>query len=245
MNRPPSYEDVINTPSFSLYPSLSHDEYRVETSLSPAQKKRPKMKAIQLFESSKDKQRYEELADLFSVIKATEVLEVLYGRGELPHADYQRECIALIRQYQMIEKALISRNWITSTESFMNEYGIQCPRAYVRLVREGTAVDKEEKGAKVLVLDTVQSFIGAKDALDLNERAVDRVQPYISDIMNNLRRMTSFGLPADFIGIIKISEWLQKINLMKAHEDLSEDDARQLLHDLDTSYSALKTHLAT
>ena len=51
------------------------------------------------------------------------------------------------------------------------------------------------------------------------------------------------GLPNDYEGTAKTREWLVTLNSMRAADELSEEQARQLLHDLDTSYSAFFRYL--
>lgn len=116
--------------------------------------------------------------------------------------------------------------------------------------------------------ETVQSFITAMDALKLEQRAVDEIQPLVSELMSALTKVP--GLPPGFegslcmfhlteyvyipdfngwllvpIGTTKMQSWLQKLNQMRAVEELSEDDARQLTHDLDCSYSAFHRYLSS
>ena len=45
-------------------------------------------------------------------------------------------------------------------------------------------------------------------------------------------------MPSDYEGTSKTREWIVTLNGMRAADELSEDQARQLLHDLDTSYGA-------
>lgn len=58
-----------------------------------------------------------------------------------------------------------------------------------------------------------------------------------------LPRVQVDGLPNDYEGIQKTREWLVTLNSMRAADELSEDQARQLLHDLDNSYSAFFRYL--
>ena len=44
-------------------------------------------------------------------------------------------------------------------------------------------------------------------------------------------------LPSEHAGPAKLRAWLQKLNEMRAMEELSDDQARQLSHDLETAYS--------
>ena len=80
------------------------------------------------------------------------------------------------------------------------------------------------------------------DALKLGQRAVDEIQPLISDLTSSLGKVHS--IPTDFEGILKMRQWLQKLNEMRAVEEIDEDESRQLLFDLDSSYSAFHKHLS-
>lgn len=226
MALPPSYDDARH--------------------MAPAEKYiRPQLQEIKLHENAEEKNKYFELAVLYSIMKATETLEKIYSTGELSYSDYKSECDELIGHFNRSHSYLLSQGFITSLDQFMKDYEISCPRAYSRLVKEGNPVERDDRGAVVVVADTVQAFINAKDVLDLGERAIDKVLPYIQDLQMSLRRMTSFGLPGDFIGIRKIEEWLNQINQMKAHENLSDESCRQLTFDLEKSYNDFKAHLSS
>jgi ESCRT-I complex subunit VPS28 len=95
----------------------------------------------------------------------------------------------------------------------------------------------------VIVAETVQAFITAMDALKLGQKAVDEIQPLISDLMGSLAKVRS--LPADFEGLVKTKLWLQKLNEMRAADEIEEDEIRQLLFDLESSYSAFHKHLSS
>lgn len=89
---------------------------------------------IKLFEDSKERNRLEELSDLYAIIKATELLEAAFSRDCITSAEYADACSRTISQFKTAESALISRKYITSTDAFMKEFQIDCPRAYERLV---------------------------------------------------------------------------------------------------------------
>lgn len=87
----------------------------------------------------------------------------------------------------------------------------------------------------------VQHFITAMDAVKLDQRAVDELQPLLSDLMNALIQLPD--TPNDFGPNYKVQKWLQKLNAMRAVDMIDEDDGRQLYHDLDTAYSEFSRHL--
>ena len=95
---------------------------------------------IKLYEDSKERNRLEELSDLYAIIKATELLEAAYSRDCISSSEYADACSRHISQFKTAETALISRKYILSTEAFMKEFQIDCPRAYERLVVTGSII---------------------------------------------------------------------------------------------------------
>jgi ESCRT-I complex subunit VPS28 len=91
---------------------------------------------IDLFESSKERKAYENLADLYTIITATEHLERAYAQDAITQFEYTSECNKLISQFKIAEKAALGTNNMT-TETFMQVYQMDCPRAADRLLRAG------------------------------------------------------------------------------------------------------------
>ena len=79
------------------------------------------------------------------------------------------------------------------------------------------------------------------DALKLDLRSVDEVHPLITELMSCMTKVPK--LPADFEGLIKIEIWLKKLNQLRAADAIDDGDARQLMFDLDSSYSAFHKYL--
>lgn len=92
------------------------------------------------------------------------------------------------------------------------------------------------------VADIVQHFITSMDNIRLKMNSVDMLMPYLTDLLDALNRYQK--LSPDFIGKVKVKEWITRLNAMKASDELSEEDSRQLLMDLDTSYSTFTKSLA-
>ena len=57
----------------------------------------------------------------------------------------------------------------------------------------------------VNVAQTVQHFITLMDSLRLNVRAVDEIQPFLSELMSSLTKVS--GLPPTFEGRLKMETW--------------------------------------
>ena len=92
---------------------------------------------IDLFESSRERKTYENLADLYTIITATEHLERAYAQDAITQSEYTSECNKLISQFKIAEKAALGINKGMTTETFMKIYQMDCPRAADRLLRMG------------------------------------------------------------------------------------------------------------
>jgi ESCRT-I complex subunit VPS28 len=63
------------------------------------------------------------------------------------------------------------------------------------------------------------------DALKLKYKSKDQLHPYLSDLMTSLNT----SMPKDFDGRAKILQWLITLNQMRAADELTEDQSRQVL----------------
>lgn len=206
------------------------------------------MGEVKQFDNSTERKNLVNLADLYSIIKATESLEAAYSRGAVNPTEYADACKLLISQFKTTETALVNSRKIVSADSFFREFNIDCSRAYERLVVSGApatvmhGTTNDNRADTIVVAETVQIFITTMDALKLEQKAVDEIQPLVSDLMSSLNKVPS--LPADFEAFTKMRLWLTKLNSMRASDELDEDEGRQLLFDLEASYSAFHKHLS-
>lgn len=199
---------------------------------------------IDLYETSREREIYENCADLYAIIIATEHLERAFSNNAITHKEYLSECNKLIAQFKMAEKAALGKKM--KTEDFMKFYHMDCPRATERLLNYGIPAqvkssNDEETHVAVTVAETVQYFITAMDAVALEKRAVDELQPLLSDLLHALTRLPE--TPNDFEPNRQVEKWLMKLNAMRAVEEIDEDDARQLSHDLDSTYAEFTRYL--
>jgi ESCRT-I complex subunit VPS28 len=131
-------------------------------------------KEIRLFESSREREAYDEQANLYAILTATEHLERAYARDAISPKEYTEQCKKLISQFRLAERVLRGQ---MSTETFMQLYQMDCPQATERLLVQG--VPEAIKGGStdashaVTVAETVQHFITTMDAVRLEQRAVD------------------------------------------------------------------------
>lgn len=91
-----------------------------------------------------------------------------------------------------------------------------------------------------MILEATQEFITFLDALKLGFLAKDQLHPLLSEVIQTVNKVTD----RDFDGRGKIIQWLITLNQMKATEELSEDQARELDLDMNAAYQGFKSTLA-
>ena len=95
-------------------------------------------------------------------------------------------------------------------------------------------------GNGTLILEATQDFITFLDALKLGLLAKDQLHPLLSDVIQSVNKVTD----RDFEGRGKIVQWLIALNQMKATEEVSETQARELELDMNAAYQGFKSTLA-
>ncbi len=91
-----------------------------------------------------------------------------------------------------------------------------------------------------LILEATQDFITFLDALKLGLLAKDQLHPLLSELIQSVNKVTD----RDFDSRGKIVQWLIALNQMRATEELSEDQARELELDMNSAYQGFKATLA-
>lgn len=124
---------------------------------------REKRPEIKLHESVSERKRYEELADLYSIFRTTEFVEAVYVEDTISEKEYTELCARLIAQFKTVESALLAAGVIESVEDFTKVYGVDCPRAYDRLIRVGVPAtvihsSRDDRGESIIVAETVESI---------------------------------------------------------------------------------------
>lgn len=204
---------------------------------------------VKLWNDKREREMYDSFADLYAIIKTTEKLEKAYVRDLVPSSDYESECLKLIAQFKTLSSSL--RDSVPSIERFAEAYRMDCPAALNRLLVAGVPATVEHRSfssastasSAAAVAECVQHFITAMDSLKLNMVAVDQVHPLLVDLCSSLAKLGTGILPSDFEGKVKMREWIARLAKMGAADELTEQQARQLLFDLESSYSAFMAAL--
>lgn len=218
---------------------------------------------IELYNSPKERERYEALAEIYSIIVTLDKLEKAFLKDSISHNEYTPACMRLLAQYNILLKNEQVAEEFGDLDSFKAKYNMSYANATARL-RVGipatvehettTAVTRSSSGTSTpisnsgaatsnvsskAVAEATGNFITTMDGLKLNFRAKDQLHPLLSELMQSLNRVTT----ANFEGRAKIVEWLITLNQMKVNEELSDEQARQLMFDLDNAYKAFFTSL--
>ncbi|KAF6163268.1 hypothetical protein GIB67_025132 [Kingdonia uniflora] len=189
----------------------------------------------------REREMYDSFADLYAIIKTTEKLEKIYVRDTISSEEYEPECFKLIAQFKTLTSTL--KDTVPSIERFCDTYKMDCPSALHRLITSGVPATVEHRAARAassttsaaIVAECVQHFITAMDTLKLNMIAIDQVHPVLADLLSSLNKLSL--LPPEFEGRVKMKEWITRLSKMGAADELTEQQARQLHFDLESSYN--------
>jgi ESCRT-I complex subunit VPS28 len=133
---------------------------------------------------------------------------------------------------------------------------LECPRATERLrIGLPATVEQASHGAPQtnstgagggiggasgsLILAATENFITFLDALKLNMVSKDALHPLLSEVIQSVNKVTD----GEFENRGKIIQWLIALNQMRATEELSEDQARELAFDIEQAYQGFKATL--
>lgn len=209
----------------------------------------PSKMEVKLYSSNKEREQYENMADIYAIFVAMEGLEKAYIRDAVTADKYTPACAKLIAQFKTAMNLLGDS---FSIQKFMSDYKMSFPAATRRLVHIGVPAtiehstgsnNESSSGSSAKhVAEAVQLFITLMDSLKLNMRAVDQIHPLLSDLMVALNQVSL--LPADYDGKGKVREWLIVLNKMRAADELDEEQTRQILFDLENAHNAFYRSLS-
>ena len=77
---------------------------------------------MDLWKNLKERELWDDMADFYGVIRATELLEAAYARGAVDPEKYTNVCKSLISSFGIQEQVLQSRGAIKDGASFIEEY---------------------------------------------------------------------------------------------------------------------------
>ncbi|KAJ5948295.1 hypothetical protein N7466_001310 [Penicillium verhagenii] len=211
---------------------------------------------VKLVSSSGERDLYESLAEIYSIIVTLDGLEKAYIKDVVTEAEYTETCTRLLKQYKSsLGDETVAREF-KDLESFKQTWGLECPRATERL-RIGLPATVEQASHNVptsgggaqggsgagasasLIMAATENFITFLDALKLNMVSKDALHPLLSEVIQSVNKVTD----GEFENRGKIIQWLITLNQMRATEELSDDQARELAFDIEQAYQGFKSTL--
>ena len=204
------------------------------------------------YTNATERETMESLGELYSIITVLDIVEKSYVKDTLDEAEYTPLVLRLLAQYNTLLKNELVQKEFGSLAQFKQKYGLNAPQATSRIeigvpatVEHAISVSNTGSSSTATktntraVAEATGNFITMMDALKLNYKAKDQLHPLLSDLMTSVNKVSS----KDFESRGKLIEWLIKINKMNIYDELSQDDTRQLLFDLDNAYKGFYTML--
>lgn len=196
---------------------------------------------VKLFRHAREREKYDNMADLFALVSTLQNLEKAYIRDCVTPQEYTAACSKLLVQYKVAFK-LIQGEEFPTIDVFVKKYRLDCPAALERIREDRPITIKDDKGnTSKCIADIVSLFITIMDKLRLGIKAMDELHPELRDLVDTMNRLSI--IPEGFEGKAKVRTWLDTLNSMQASDELSDDQVRQFLFDLESAYSAFNNLL--
>ncbi|KAK7713380.1 Vacuolar protein-sorting-associated protein 28 [Diaporthe eres] len=206
---------------------------------------------VKLADTRAERDLQDSLAEIFSIIITLDELEKAFLKDAIPEAEYTEICERSLKQYKSILADEAVARAFVGLEEFKAEWELEVPRATerIRVGMPSTAVTASSGSAPApaaggntsgaLILEATQDFITFLDALRLGLLAKDQLHPLLTDVIQSVNKVTD----RDFENRGKIVNWLITLNQMKATEEVSEAQARELELDINSAYQGFKSTL--
>lgn len=196
---------------------------------------------VKLFRHAREREKFDNMADLFALVATLQNLEKAYIRDCVTPQEYTAACSKLLVQYKVAFK-LVQGDEFPTIDSFVKKYRLDCPAALERIREDRPITIKDDKGnTSKCIADIVSLFITIMDKLRLGIKAMDELHPELRDLGDTMSRLSI--IPENFEGKDKVKSWLETLNSMQASDELTDDQIRQFLFDLESAYSAFNNLL--
>lgn len=223
---------------------------------------------VKLANNSAERDLYESLAEIYSIIITLDALERAYLKDSIIESEYTETCSRLLKQYKSnladetvarafgdlerfkAEWGVCSYRALRAESHMLNLQQMEVPRATERLKigipatveapshRSASQAPGSGAGATHIVAAS-ENFITLLDAIKMNMLSKDTLHPILVEIIQAVNRVTD----QDFENKGKIVQWLITLNQMRAAEDLSSEQARELQFDMNLAYDGFKSIL--
>ena len=232
----PSPHSPLPLSPFSFSPQASHPPASNPAAASSSPSDVLELPPIKLYSTREQRDLCEQLADLYSLLLTIEHLETAYVRDAIPDTkDYTHTCNRLLAQYKTLHESLGKE--APDLTHFCHSLAIHANKAIARIrvgvpatTLHGGGSMSDVAGGSSLVFRAAQSYITLLDALKLGMRAVDQLVPLLTDAMSAVNQVSD--MPAEHEARVGVRQWLVLLSGMRAHEELTAEQARQCEFDM-------------
>lgn len=220
-----------------------------------------------LFATSSERELFESLAEIHAILISLEHLEKAYVKDTISSDAYAPVCQRLLSQYHaLLADDAVAREF-QSLEDFREKWGVECAAAARRIAagapgttraaggreQDYTADDDDSEEQRAppastttpvpahvhpkLAAEATQNFITFMDALRLHYRANDELHPLLAPVVASVDKALE-GTEKEWRERGKMVSWLIRLNQGKAGSEISEEEERELLWDVERAYSS-------
>lgn len=190
------------------------------------------LEEVKLFRLPSERERYDNMADCYSLINTIQCLEKAYIKDAVTSKEYTAACSKLLTQYKAAFKQ-IDKEFGTA-EQFLKKYRFECRSALDRIKEDRPITIKDDKGnTHACIAEIVSTFITISDRLKLGMKSMDELLPDLRELHETMGRLTM--LPPTYEGSNRVKFWIDKMSKMSASDELDDSEIRQMTFDMDTS----------
>jgi len=190
------------------------------------------LEEVKLFRLPSERERYDNMADCYSLINTIQCLEKAYIKDAVTSKEYTAACSKLLTQYKAAFKQ-IDKEFGTA-EHFLKKYRFECRAALDRIKEDRPITIKDDKGnTHACIAEIVSTFITISDRLKLGMKSMDELLPDLRELNETMGRLTM--LPPSYEGSKRVKAWIDKMSNMSASDELDEGEIRQMTYDMETS----------
>lgn len=198
------------------------------------------LEEVKLFRLPSERERYDNMADCYSLINTIQCLEKAYIKDAVTSKEYTAACSKLLTQYKAAFKQ-IDKEFGTA-EQFLKKYRFECRAALDRIKEDRPITIKDDKGnTHACIAEIVATFITVSDALKLGLKSMDELLPHLRELHETMGRLTI--LPPTYEGSNRVKIWIDKLSKMGASDVLDDGEIRQMTYDMDTSLNEFNKFL--
>ncbi|XP_055917679.1 vacuolar protein sorting-associated protein 28 homolog [Eupeodes corollae] len=190
---------------------------------------------VKVFRNAREREKYDNMADLYAIINTLQNLEKAYIRDCITPQEYTAACSKFLVQYKVAFKQVQGDDFPT-VDTFVKKFRLDCPAALERIKEDRPITIKDDKGnTSKCIADIVSLFITIMDKLRLKIKTMDELHFELKDLVDTMNRLSL--IPADFEAKAKVEGWLGTLNEMQASDELTDGQVRQFLFDLESAYT--------